>query len=242
MEFLVQIGLQIAVPLLTKLLGPTFEHFGNETASLLKRRPFKRTSFRRRNLRSINEKCEQRCKALGLDPKNAQSLDDPALGLLFIDKASLQDDEFLQQRWANLLVTFIDPHAGLRPDDFQLDTTYIEILSQFSKLDCQVLEYIVEHAIVDDWNSEDEQGGRPRRPLTAQPLVPNTIFEAFPGSFAHISVEKLVYLGCVYRELRTTLSPSEGRHAYGGLQHDIVLTLIGHNLAISVSGKHRLTA
>ena len=186
MDFLELIGLHLAVPLLKKLLGPTFEHFGNETTRLLRR-----TSFRRGNLRSINEKCKQRCEALGLDPKNAQSLDDPALGLLFIDKASLQDDEFLQQRWANLLVSFMDPNSGLRPADFQLDTTYIEIMSQFSKLDCQVLEYIVEHGMEYRYG-EDEQDGGPGRTLAVKPLAPDTILEAHPGSLAHISVEKLI--------------------------------------------------
>ena len=236
MELLELIGLHLAFPLLKKLLGPTFEDFGKEIASRLKRRPFRRTSFRRRTLRAINEKCEQRCKALGLDPKNAQSLDDPALGLLFIDKASLQDDEFLQQRWANLLVSFMDPNSELNPADFQLDTTYIEIMSQFSKLDCQVLDYIVEHGLAYRY-SEDQQGGDRNRQLTAVPVVPDTIFEAHPGSLAHISVEKLVYLGCAYREPRTPLSPYEGSNSYGGLQQDIVPTLIGLNLALSASGK-----
>ncbi len=192
-------------------------------------------AFRLKNLLALNRKIQDRAEELGFDLENAKRVA-PKVGFLWIDKASLEEDDDLQTMWANLMVNAMNPNGPKGTDDFELDTTYIEIVSQFSPLDCQVLEYIVEHGM-EYRNSEDEQGDERKRPLAVKSLAPDTISEAFPGSLAHISVEKLIYLACAYRELRTPLSPSEGRLAYGGIQHDIVPTLIGVNLAISASGK-----
>ena len=61
---------------------------------------------------------------------------------------------------------------------------------------------------------------------------------AFPNKSAHISLEKVVSLGCVYRVLRAhlSLSPKAG-DGYGAWAQDIVATLIGMNLYVAASGK-----
>ena len=185
-------------------------------------------AFRLTNLLALNRKIQDRVEELGFDLEDARRVA-PKVGFLWIDKASLEEDDDLQTMWANLMVSALHPNGAQGMGDFELETTFIEIASQFSPLDCQVLEYIVEHGMRYR-NGEDEQGGKRKRPVTVLPLAPDTIFNAFPDSLAHISVEKLVYLGCAYRERRTVFTP-ESRHSY-----DIVPTLIGANLAISASG------
>lgn len=191
-------------------------------------------AFRLNNLLSLNRKIQERVADLGFDLEDAKRVA-PKVGFLWIDKASLEEDDDLQTMWANLMVNAMNPDSPQDTSDFELETTYIEIASQFSPLDRQVLEYIVEHGI-EYRHSENEQGGERKRQFTVLHLAPDTIFEAFPDSLAHISIEKLVYLGCVYREPRTPLVPAEGL-TYGWIQRDIVPTLIGANLAIQASGK-----
>jgi hypothetical protein len=182
------------------------------------------------NLLSLNAKYIDRCRELGFDPKDAKPLA-MTVGFPLIEKASLQNDEYLQQRWANLLEQATNPNNTDTSSDFELDTTYVESLAQFSRLDCEVLEYIVEHG-VRYVTIEGDTG----RGLAVDPIDPNVINEEFPDSPAHISVEKLVLLGCAYRELKTPLSSASG-HTYGPFQRTIIPTLIGLNLYISSSGK-----
>ena len=48
--------------------------------------------------------------------------------------------------WANLLASAIQKDES-KDDDFNLNTTYIEILHRCSRLDCELLEYIAEKGI-----------------------------------------------------------------------------------------------
>ena len=89
------------------------------------------------------------------------------------------------------------------------------------------MEYIVENGI---GGKEEEEG------LVAVPLDPDKIVDAFPGKPAHLSLEKIVNLGCAYRVLRSVLS-SKGGDGYGTWPQDIVVTLIGLNLYMAASGK-----
>ena len=45
-----------------------------------------------------------------------------------LERASYQDDSFLQKKWANLMAASL--HSGRAGDDFNLEMTYVEILSQ----------------------------------------------------------------------------------------------------------------
>ena len=69
-----------------------------------------------------------------------------------LEKASYQDDSFIQDRWANLIASSLLA-AELVEDDFSLDVTYVEILGQLSRLDCEILEYVSEEGI------ESHEGG-----------------------------------------------------------------------------------
>ena len=132
--------------------------------------------------------------------------------------------------WANLMVSALNPSGADGMGDFNLDKTYIEILDQFSPFDCEVLEYMAERGL-----RYAASEGENSRLLTPKPMDPNAISAAFPDQPVHVSVEKLVMLGCAFRELKTPLSVTTG-HGYGALQQAIFLTLIGWNLYRASSG------
>ena len=62
-------------------------------------------------------------------------------GLPLIEKASYQDDSFLQERWANLIANSLRP-GGEVVNDFSLSITYVEILHQLSRLEVEYLQYL----------------------------------------------------------------------------------------------------
>ena len=180
--------------------------------------------FRVKNLISISDKVDRICREKGFDSADGHRLA-LSVGLPLIEKASYQDDSFLQERWANLIANSLRPDGEVA-NDFSISITYVEILHQLSRLDCEVLEYLVENGV----KGIDEDKA------TMTILVnPNDIEEAYPDTLAHISLEKLVSLGCAYRSLRTPLKV--GGDGYGMLEQDIGITLIGLNLYLAASGK-----
>ena len=178
--------------------------------------------WRLNNLISINGKWERICREKGIDPADGRHLSF-AVGLPLLEKASYHDDDFLQERWAHLIASSLcsDDRAA---SDFSLEITYIEILNQLSRLDCEVLEFIVENGV----EGRDENG------TTIRSLEPDAIESAHPNSSAvHLSLEKLVSLGCASRDPKIPLKVGGSR----GIEELIGPTSIGINLYISASGK-----
>ena len=134
----------------------------------------------------------------------------------------------MQEKWANLIASSIENGGDDNPD-ISLDNTCVEILHQLSRLDCEVLEYIAENGV----RGRDADNGR----LQIEPLDPLELRNVFPEKLVHVSLEKLVALGCAYRVLRAPLSTGEGGDGYGPLVQDIMVTLIGLNLYVSASGR-----
>ena len=201
-----------------KILGPGAEQAGlivGDWARL----------WRVKNLVAINEKFDRICKEKGFNPAEGRYLV-MSLGLPLLEKASYQDNDFLQERWAHLIASSLnsDNRSG---SEFSLDITCVEILNQLSKLDCEVLEYIVENGV----KSRDEKTGE----METVGLEPKKIQEAHPHKLANVSLEKLVSLGCAYRVLKTPLKA--GGDGYGSLRQEITVTLIGLNLYVAASGK-----
>ena len=181
--------------------------------------------WRLNNLISINGKWERICREKGIDLADGRHLSF-AVGLPLLEKASCHDNDFIQERWAHLIA------SSLRSEDreessFSLDITYVEILNQLSQLDCEILEYIVENGV----ESRDEKTGS----MKGVQIDPSSIREAHPNTLAHISLEKLVSLGCAHRVLKAYLTASGSE--YGAWGQDIVVTLIGLNLYLAASGK-----
>ncbi len=182
--------------------------------------------FRIRNLSLLNEELERVLRDRNLDTCDLRTLS-LSVGFPLLEKASYQDDQYLQRKWANLLASSM-ANTTTESDGFSLDITHIEILHQLSPLDFEVLKYITENGVLG--------GNRGTGALEVAPLDPLTIHSVFPGTPAHVSLEKLVALGCAYRVLRTPLSTGGG-DGYGPLRQDLVVTLIGLNLCIAATGE-----
>ena len=108
--------------------------------------------------------------------------------------------------------------------------TYVETLHQFSQLDCEVLEFVVENGI-----ERRNEGGS----LTTSPIMAKEIIKAFPNAeFVHISLEQLLSLGCILCSLKTPLKIADkDEHNFRALATDLTPTLMGINLYMSASGK-----
>ena len=183
--------------------------------------------FRIRNLISLNERLERIIEERSLDRSDLRKLS-LSVGFPLLEKASYQDEEFLQEKWANLLASAME-RKETNGANFSLEITYVEILHQFSRLDCEVLEYIVENGVA----GRDEDSGH----IQVIALDPLDLRGEFPGEPVHISLEKLVTLGCACRVLRTPLSVRGENDGYGALAQDVMVTMIGLNLYTSASGR-----
>ena len=202
-----------------KILGPGAEQAGliiDDWARL----------FRVKNLISIKDKFERICMDNGIKPTDRRYLA-MSVGLPLLEKASYQDNDFLQERWAHLIANSLRSDEQSE-DSFSLDITYVEILNQLSQLDCEILEYIVEHGV----ESRDEKTGV----MKGVGLDPDDIRKRHPNRLAHLSLEKLISLGCAASVMKAQMDGSGG-NGYGAWAHEIVITLIGVNLYISASGK-----
>ena len=207
-------GMAAVVEFTRRLLGPGIDQLGLMVGDWAR-------LWRVKNLLSIKEIFDRICREKGIGPADGSRLK-LAVGLPLLEKASYQDDSFLQERWAHLIA------SSLRSDDrvkseFSLDITYVEILNQLSQLDCKVLEFIIENGVEDIADSG----------ITLKPLEPSAIADAHPNSLAHISLEKLVSLGCVNSNPKVPLKTG----GTWGLDEVIRPTLIGINLYSAASGK-----
>ena len=197
------------------LVGPALSQLGATVGDQVK-------SFRVRNLMRIGEQLDEVLADRGLDRSDLSGIA-MSVGLPLLEKASYQDDAVLQRRWVNLLASSMQSGGD---NDFDLDITFVEILHQFSRLDCEVLKYVVDNGIV----REHGDGG-----MSGVPLDPSEVLQAFPGRLAHISLEKLVTLGCARRVPRTPLT-TEGRDSSsGGLAEDVLVTYTGINLYLAAA-------
>ncbi len=180
--------------------------------------------FRIRNLIRISDQLERILTEKDLNANHVRKVS-LAVGLPLLEKASYQDDEVLQRMWANLLASAMEGSGA--DEQFSLDITYVEILHQLTRLDCEVLAHVVENGF---------RGKSPDGFLVIRPLDPMNIRDEFVGQLAHLSLEKLVSLGCAYRVVRAPLSTTDG-DGYGPMAHDITATLIGLNLYMAASGQ-----
>ena len=196
-----------------RLLGPGADEVGQIVGDWAR-------LWRIKNLICIKKKFERICQEKGIDPSEGRYLP-LAVGLPLLEKASYHDDHYLQERWAHLIASSLSENSTIENNDFSLENTYVEILHQLSSLDCKVLEFVVENGVKDSVP-------HPMAAINTVPIEPGQLQAAFPGQPSHISVEKLVSLGCVRRRLKLPID---------GFQETIEPNLIGINLYMSASGK-----
>ena len=140
-----------------------------------------------------------------------------------LEKASYQDDDVLQEMWANLIATAVDGGKDGPDDGFSLDVTFVEILHQLSRADCEVLKYVVNNGV----------SGAVGDGTIKMETVPMKEIWAL-HTLAFVSVEKLVSLGCLSTLLGATSGEREGiplDSPYG-----IMPTLLGLRLYVAASG------
>ena len=201
-----------------KLLGPAAEQIGQSLGERL-------VVFRVNNLLKISERVEKILEDRDA-PRPATTHLPPSVGLPLIDKASYEDDPKLQSMWANLIANSLTSKEN-KQSEFGLDKIHIEILHQFSKLDCEVLEYLVENGV----GTRDRETGT----MTGRTLDPESLIKDIPNPLTHLSIEKLVSLDCASLTPRVPLEFRTSR--YGSLVQDLRLTLIGLHLFLLASGK-----
>ena len=151
--------------------------------------------WRLKNLVSIHDKFDRILQDRKIAPSEGRHLA-LSVGLPMLEKASYQDDEVLQEKWARLIASSLSSDERSE-SDFHLDTTYVEILHQFSRLDCDVLEFIVRNGV----ESRDKDG------MQLRLIDPDEIEKALSDRHWHISLEKLTSLGCVSRDPKLPLKP-----------------------------------
>ncbi|MCG8505382.1 MAG: DUF4393 domain-containing protein [Sphingomonadales bacterium] len=75
----------------------------------------------------------------------------PKIALPIIEKATIEDDESLHTRWANLLANAMDPNFG-----GQVKRRYVSILSDIEPIDAHILDVVVgEYRAAPEANRQD---------------------------------------------------------------------------------------
>lgn len=174
-----------------------------------------------KSLHKIATKAARFAEEKGIDTSQAKTL---ALhvGLPWMEKASLCEEQSLQEKWAMLLLS----SATAEQPEYDEGATYVRILAELNPWDCKVLDYMVEH------------GGLSKH-LFRQ-VDRDELLAAVPGPENHPgrtvqSLEKLVRCGCLVTEDVHVSRPDAGVAIYGGIKRVVVLTLTGLNFHMSVS-------
>lgn len=182
--------------------------------------------YRVRCLVEIGKKFDEICANRGIDPNHGRKLA-MRIGLPLLERASYQDNDYLQSRWANLLASTL--HEGENGSSgYGMDICQIEALHQFEELDCRVLEYVVETGVV----GKSDDGAWEMHHSSTKDIV-----EQFPGEHGHLALDKLAALGCIERVVPRLLASSAITGGYGSWGQEVFPTLMGISLYIVSSGK-----
>lgn len=87
-----------------------------------------RAFLQAKNVAKVKEKCEK----AGIDPKQLNM----KVLVPYLEAVSLEEDEILQETWANLLTNYLDPNKTLNT------TVYPSILKDLSTVEVKILEYL----------------------------------------------------------------------------------------------------
>ena len=172
--------------------------------------------WRLTNLIDISEKFDRICKEKNLTPEDLRPLT-IAVGLPLLEHAANEEEDELQELWANLMVSATADSESLE-DAGDLYKTWANMLSTMSKWDCRLLSTMVEKGIAD---TDGET-------IRSTPLTQEEVMQAagMPRARVDIHLEKLVSLGLVYRDPKI---PLKGGGATG-LEHVYAPTLMGINM------------
>lgn len=180
---------------------------------------------RLRRLVRILEEAQRIAEAKGIMPNDMKVLADH-VGLPWMDKASLRDDEYLRKAWANLFV------AITTQDDEDLHGTCVRILGEMNPWDCKVLDHVVRNAVV---LQSDRGDGYIAIPVQEDDIISSLASERQRQAQIRISVENLIRLGCL---VRSVLAPIKvGGPVYGTLRESLAVSMTGVNLYCASTGQ-----
>ena len=132
--------------------------------------------YRIKNLVRLNEHLKKTLeeRGLGADDLGGISL---AEGLPLLEKASYQDDDYLQKKWAGLIASLMEKDDE-KQESFSLGVTYVEILNQLSRLDCEVLGIYRR-----EWSIGENKRQRQLSPNTVEYCETFGLFSKYPCAY-----------------------------------------------------------
>lgn len=180
---------------------------------------------RLRRLVRVIEEAQRMAEAKGIMPEDMKVLADH-IGLPWMDKASLRDDEDLRKAWANLFV------AITTEDNEDLHGTCVRILGEMNPWDCKVLDHVVRSAVV---RQADVDDGYIAVPVQEDDIIATLASERDNRSQTLISIENLIRLGCLVRNVPAPIKV--GGLAYGTLREALAVSATGVNLYCAATGQ-----
>ena len=180
---------------------------------------------RLRRLVSILEEAQRIAKSKGILPGDMKVLADH-VGLPWMDKASLRDDEQLRNAWANLFI------AITTQDNEDLHGNCVRILGEMNPWDCKVLDHVVRNAVILPADGSD---GYIAIPVQEDALISALAANQQGEAQTHLSIENLVRLSCLVRNVPAPIEA--GGPAYGTLREALAVSVTGVNLYCASTGQ-----
>ena len=192
--------------LVRDVAGPASREFGLLVSDQIK-------YWRLKNLVRISEKYEELKRERGLSGESIRHLR-MSVGLPILEKASFEDDDELQQLWANLILSATSSEESYEDVDAN-HKTFANALHSMSKVDCKVLETVVEIGV----SGKDSEG------ISLNGLMEDEVHREtkIPPEKLGPSLEKLVSLGLAYRDAKIPLKTGGPI----GLEYVYAPTLLG---------------
>lgn len=180
---------------------------------------------RLRRLVLILEEAQRIAEEKGISPNDMKVLADH-VGLPWMERASLRDNEDLRKAWAHLFVTITTKEN----DD--LHGICVRILGEMNPWDCRVLDHMVRNAVV--LRSETGDGYTPI-PVRDEDILATLAAEQESHAQTRISIDNLVRLGCLAKSLPAPIKV--GGPAYATLREALAVTTTGVNLYCASTGQ-----
>lgn len=180
---------------------------------------------RLRRLVSILEEAHKIAEAKGIHPDDMKVLADH-VGLPWMDKASLRDDEDLRKAWANLFVTITTQ------DNDDLHGICVHILGEMNPWDCKVLDHMARNAVVLPADGGD---GYVAIPMQLDNVISALASERGRRVQTQVSVENLVRLGCLVKSVPAPIQV--GGSVYSTLREALAVSTTGVNLFCASTGQ-----
>lgn len=138
----------VSVDAVAKLGGFVDNVFGNAIKNGLGLIGDKLAYYRLERAIELQHKVERRLKEKGI---NARKYVPVSFGLPVLEKASIEEDDGLQQLWANLLANSMDPKY-----EGKISRNFISILSDIEPIDARILDTVIREYLAMPQDTKDD--------------------------------------------------------------------------------------